>query len=91
MTPTEFTRLTADWPSLNQAAADLGITRQSAYRYRNGTRSIPEPVARLLRIVAAAKTIRTADCQPAEMDSVVYGFVDWVSGSYVVANDRQAE
>ena len=51
MTPTEFANLTAAWPSLNRAAADLGITRQSAYRYRDGERLVPTPVARLLRIL----------------------------------------
>jgi len=60
MTPAEFAALSADWPSLNAAAADLGITRQSAYRYRDGVYKVPTPVARLLRILHAHPELRAA-------------------------------
>ena len=60
MTPTEFAHLTTVWPSLSAAAVDLRITRQSAYRYRDGDRPVPDTVARLLRILHAHPELRAA-------------------------------
>jgi predicted transcriptional regulator len=52
MTANEFRKLSERWPSGIALAADLGISRQQVYRYRDGHRAIPEPVARLIRILS---------------------------------------
>jgi predicted transcriptional regulator len=52
MTASEFRELSERWPSGIALAADLGISRQQVYRYRDGHRAIPEPTARLIRILS---------------------------------------
>lgn len=59
MTPTEFTTLANDWPSVSGLAADLGVYRQTVYLYLAGKRAVPEPTARLLRILHKHPELRT--------------------------------
>jgi predicted transcriptional regulator len=60
MTANEFRELSERWPSGIALAADLGISRQQVYRYRDGHRAIPEPVARLIRILSRMPQARDA-------------------------------
>jgi hypothetical protein len=52
MTRDEFTTYAKAWPSVVALAADLGIHRGAVYRYLDGSRSVPEPTARLIRILS---------------------------------------
>jgi len=60
MTPTEFATLAKAWPSVPALAADLGCTRQAVYRYLDGSRHVPGPVARLVRLLHEHPHLRAA-------------------------------
>ena len=60
MTSTEFARLAKNWPSVIALAADLNTTRQAVYRYLEGSRAIPGPVARLVQLLHDHPELRTA-------------------------------
>jgi DNA-binding transcriptional regulator YiaG len=51
MTPAELRELSAGWPSVSALAVDLGVTRAAVYYWLAGDREIPEPAARLVRLL----------------------------------------
>jgi DNA-binding transcriptional regulator YiaG len=51
MTPDELRTLSADWRSVSALAADLGVSRAAVYYWLAGDREIPEPSARLVRLL----------------------------------------
>ena len=63
MTPAELRALMAAWPSVPTFARDLGIGRTTIYRYLDGSRDIPEPTARLIRLLHAHPGLRD-ECRP---------------------------
>jgi hypothetical protein len=60
MTPTEFATYAKAWPSVVALATDLGIHRGAVYRYLDGSRSVPKPTARLIRILSRMPQARDA-------------------------------
>lgn len=57
MSANEFKTLIAGLGlSIYGAAKPLGISLRHAYRYSNGETEIPQPVAKLLRLVVRTKT-----------------------------------
>jgi len=60
MTPTEFRQLAERWPSVPTLAADLGVSRFAIYAWMRGDRSIPEPTARLMRVLCRVPEAKEA-------------------------------
>jgi AcrR family transcriptional regulator len=51
MTPDELQMLAQGWRSVSALAADLGVSRAAVYYWLAGDREIPEPPARLVRLL----------------------------------------
>lgn len=54
----EFRELARNWRNASDLARDLGITRFAAHRYLDGSRSVPETIMRLTRILVRMPRVR---------------------------------